>query len=303
MTTKNNKQLNQHVLLVILDGWGVAPASDGNAISQASTPFFDSLIKDYPATVLAAAGPSVGLSSRITGNCEAGHQMIGTGAKTNSRTKNCLASVLAQNGISQLRIADSEKIALVTYFFDSQRYLSEKLIQNLLVPSLTIGDNANRAEALNEAAAKITVEAIERNEHGLIVVNLGGPDTVGHSGDLAAVKRVIESTDRKLEQITAAALNRGYLVLVTADHGFVEQTVDLPTDINNREHTKNPVPLIIIGKQFLGRSAGWIDSHGKDLSAVTPQGSLMDVAPTILSLFNITQPVEMTGHNLIADKL
>ena len=149
-----------------------------------------------------------------------------------------------------------------------------------------------------EVADKV-VAAIDDGGLGFVVVNFANPDMVGHTGDEKATIVACQTVDKAMGQIVDAALAVGGVCLITADHGNAEEVKNLITGEMDKEHSTNPVPLLIIGKQFEGLRAPTGDVVGGDLSMTQPVGMLGDVAPTILKLMGVTQPPEMTGRPLI----
>jgi 2,3-bisphosphoglycerate-independent phosphoglycerate mutase len=140
------------------------------------------------------------------------------------------------------------------------------------------------------SAAGVTAEVLERiasGDYAFILLNYANPDMVGHTGVLDAAVKAVETVDRGLEKISEAILAGGGHLLITADHGNCELMVDPETGGPHTAHTTNPVPIWWISKEANGRGLG--------------DGSLADLAPTILELMGIAQPEEMTGRSLIAD--
>ena len=145
--------------------------------------------------------------------------------------------------------------------------------------------------------AEKVIKEVENDKYDFIVLNFANPDMVAHTGNLPATIQAVETVDDLAGQITNKVLARGGVVLITADHGNAEEVYKLQTGEIDKEHSANPVPLYIIGKDFQGRmSTGAV---GKDLSQVTPAGVLADVAPTILKIMGLKRPDEMTGRSLI----
>jgi 2,3-bisphosphoglycerate-independent phosphoglycerate mutase len=130
------------------------------------------------------------------------------------------------------------------------------------------------------------VAAIESDKFDFIVVNYANTDMVGHSGDIAAASKAVEAVDACLARVWEAAQKKGGAMLITADHGNAEMMFDHATDQSHTAHTLNPVPVIVMGREF------------KDGRAL-PGGRLSDVAPTLLTMLGLPQPAEMTGHSLL----
>jgi 2,3-bisphosphoglycerate-independent phosphoglycerate mutase len=211
----------------------------------------------------------------------------------------CLAKVIADAGLTQLHVAETEKYAHVTFFVNGQReeaFLGE---ERILVPSPHVPSYAQKPEMASvEITAKV-VKAIQANTYDFILVNFAAPDMVGHTGDLNATIAGIAAVDACIGKIVNAALALDGVVFITSDHGNAEEVVNLQTGAVDKEHSTNPVPFIIVGKQFEGQNMGLPEGVGADLTLVPPVGVLGDVAPTILKVMNIPQPSEMTGRALI----
>lgn len=200
------------------------------------------------------------------------------------RLRNVMGAYLASLGKRQLRIAETEKYAHVTFFFNGGIETPFEFEDRILIPSPTDVPTYNLKPEMS--ASKVTdevVKAIKGGCYDVVIVNYANPDMVGHSGDFDATVRAIEAVDECLGRVYAAVQATGAEMLITADHGNAEQMFDFETGQPHTAHTTNPVPLL-----YVGRPA--------DL-AVT--GALEDVAPTLLALMAIPVPPEMTGRPLV----
>lgn len=196
---------------------------------------------------------------------------------------NTLPEVLASHGLTQLRIAETEKYAHVTFFFSGGREDLWPGEERILVPSPKVATYDLQPEmSAPEVTAKL-VDAIEQQRYDAIICNLANPDMVGHTGNLQAAVKAAEAVDAALGQIVAALRKVGGEMLLTADHGNLEMMRDESTGQPHTAHTTGPVPFV-----YLGRHA-----------TVRDDGALKDVAPTLLHLLGIAQPTEMSGHNLV----
>ena len=211
----------------------------------------------------------------------------------------CLAKVVSDAGLAQLHVAETEKYAHVTFFINGQREEAFPGEERILVPSPKVSSYDQKpAMSEREVTAKV-VNAIQDNTYDLIIVNYAAPDMVGHTGDLDATIKACEATDECVGKVVDAALARGGVVFITADHGNAEEVKNLQTGAVDKEHSTSPVPFIVVGKQFHGMNMGLPEGVGADLTMVPPVGVLGDVAPTILRVMNLPQPDEMTGRPLI----
>lgn len=197
-----------------------------------------------------------------------------------------LGEVIAKAGLKQLRLAETEKYAHVTFFFNGGRELVFDGEERILVPSPKVR-TYDLAPAM--AAAEVTehlVAAIEAGRHDLIVVNYANADQVGHTGKLEPAIQAVEAVDRCLGRVEAALRKAGGVMLLTADHGNVEMMIDPETGGPHTAHTTFDVPLLLVNAQVLPRGV------------TLKPGRLSDLAPTILALMGLKQPAAMTGRNL-----
>jgi len=198
--------------------------------------------------------------------------------------RNTLGEVLADAGLRQLRIAETEKYAHVTFFFSGGRedpYVGES---RTLVPSPKVATYDLQPEmSCPEVTAKL-VAAIRNRDIDVAICNIANPDMVGHSGILAAAIQAAEAVDVAIGAVRAAVREVGGALLVTADHGNVEMMRDPDTGQPHTSHTVGPVPFVYCGPRAAGLRSG---------------GALRDVAPTVLDLLGLTPPAEMTGASLL----
>jgi 2,3-bisphosphoglycerate-independent phosphoglycerate mutase len=194
-----------------------------------------------------------------------------------------LGQELAAHGLRQLRIAETEKYAHVTFFFNGGEETPFPLEERILVPSPRVATYDLQPEmSLPELTGRL-VDAIRSGAFDVIVCNVANPDMVGHTGSLEAAIAAVTAVDRCLASVTAAIDAAGGEMLITADHGNIEQMTDPQSGQKHTAHTTNKVPLV-----FHGRPA-----------RLEGEGSLRDIAPTMLALLGLPQPAEMTGHPLL----
>ena len=213
--------------------------------------------------------------------------------------KECLGVVLANNGLKQLRIAETEKYAHVTYFFNGGIEKPNEGEERILIPSPAVASYDLKPEMSAFEVTKKLVEAIESDKYDFILVNYANADMVGHTGNLPAAIKAVEAVDKCLSKVVRSVLLKNGLALVTADHGNAEVMFNMQTGQIDKEHTSNPVPFILVGKEYAGRNVGWPDLINNDLTLVQPQGFLSDIAPTILGLMGLERPKEIRGMNLV----
>jgi len=293
------------VVICILDGWGIAPPSEGNAISQADTGNFDKLIADYPVCTLKAAGGEIGLSKNQTGNCEAGHYSLGTGRKWPMNTVNNASSTfcgcLSQTGYKISYLSDSEKIAYITHFFNGGFSQPASEAEIKITPILRVDNYMDAPELSSVSVYKSVKKAIKQRGQNAVIVNFSNLDLVVRTGSLAATIKSIEIIDSIIGDLSGLVNDKKGILAITSDHGIAEAMIDPATGAVNNATTDNPVPFIMVGQEFLGRNIGWQDASGNDLSVLKPIGSLLDFAPTILDLLNIKKPEDMVGKSLLAE--
>lgn len=210
------------------------------------------------------------------------------------RSDNPIAKIISEQGLRQMHIAETEKYAHVTYFFNGGKEQPNQNEDWVLVPSPRISSYDKKPEMSAKEITEKIVIAINAEKYNFIVANFANADMVGHTGNMEATVRAIEFLDQCLAQIIEAALKKNNAVLITADHGNAEDLLKLKTGEIDKEHSSNPVPFILIGQEWEQSSP--VDL---DLSLVQPVGVLADVAPTALKIMGIDQPQEMNGSPLI----
>jgi 2,3-bisphosphoglycerate-independent phosphoglycerate mutase len=202
---------------------------------------------------------------------------------------NNLGEIVARAGMAQLRIAETEKYAHVTFFFNGGREEPFAGEERILVPSPNVATYDLQPEMSAVALTDKLIAAIDSRRFDLIVVNYANTDMVGHSGNLAAAMKAVEAVDACLGRIAAAVEKCDGALLVTADHGNAECLHDDDTEQPHTAHTLNLVPCILAGPRF------------KNAPKQLGHGVLADIAPTLCALLELPQPAEMTGRNLLAD--
>jgi 2,3-bisphosphoglycerate-independent phosphoglycerate mutase len=198
--------------------------------------------------------------------------------------KNILGEVAAEAGRTQLRMAETEKYAHVTYFLNGGREEPFPGEDRIMVPSPKVATYDLQPEMSAPELTDKAVAAIASGKYDLIVLNYANPDMVGHTGSLPAAIKAVETVDAGLGRIAQAIEKSGGALLVTADHGNCEMMRDPQTGGPHTAHTTNPVPLLLVGARN---------------RALNAEGRLADIAPTLLELMELPKPKEMTGASLL----
>ena len=197
--------------------------------------------------------------------------------------KNTFGEYVSKKGLTQLRIAETEKYAHVTFFFNGGEEKQYKGEDRILVPSPKVETYDLKPEMSAYEVTDKVVEAIKSDKYDCIILNYANPDMVGHTGNLEAAIKAIEAIDECVQKVVDAVEEKNGMIIMTADHGNAEQMIDYKTGEPHTAHTTNPVPLVLIG------------AEGVKLKV----GKLADLAPTMLDLMEIPKPEEMTGESLI----
>ena len=198
---------------------------------------------------------------------------------------NILANVMEQASLRNLRVAETEKYAHVTYFFNGGVEKPFPGEDRVVVPSQKVATYDLKPEMSAAGIADAVVKAVEDGTFDVIIVNFANADMVGHSGKIEPTIRAVETVDGCLDRVERAVRAKGGAILITADHGNAEMLIDPVTGGPHTAHTTNPVPFIVIAE------------NGKKIT-LKPNGSLRDISPTILGMLGIPQPRDMTGHDL-----
>ena len=197
---------------------------------------------------------------------------------------NTFGEVVSKKGYTQLRIAETEKYAHVTFFFNGGEEKQYEGEDRILIPSPKVETYDMKPEMSAYEVTEKVVDAINSKKYNAIILNYANPDMVGHTGSLEAAIKAIEAIDECVGKVVEAILNNDGTLLITADHGNSEQMIDYKTGEPHTAHTTNPVPLILVSN---------------DNKYKIKTGRLADLAPTLLELMNIEKPKEMTGNSLL----
>lgn len=279
---------DEFILPTVIDGY--TGMKDGDAILMANfradrareilaafvDPAFDGFERAFVPKLAAAVG-MVEYSSTLA-------KLMTTIFPPKSLTK-VLGEVVSEAGLTQLRIAETEKYPHVTFFFNGGEERVYPGEDRILVPSPKVATYDLQPEM---SAAEVTdkvVAAVDSGKYDLIVINYANPDMVGHSGILSAAIKAVEAVDASLGRLEAAVRAQGGVMLVTADHGNCELMKDPETNGPHTAHTLDKVPLVLV--------------NGPAGVKAIRSGRLADIAPTLLDLMKLPQPEEMTGKSLI----
>ncbi|KAF8553130.1 cofactor-independent phosphoglycerate mutase [Imleria badia] len=209
---------------------------------------------------------------------------------------NVLAEWLSKEGLSQAHIAETEKYAHVTFFFNGgveKQFPSEE--RHMIASPKVATYDLQPQMSVQEVADKVA-EVVATKEHEFVMCNFAPPDMVGHTGVYEAAVKAITATDKAVGTIYEACEKAGYVLLITADHGNAEQMINPETGAPHTAHTTNKVPFIMTGKD--------LEFVQDEEAATSPEeaGALADVAPTVLEILGLPQPEEMTGRSLLKKK-
>ena len=198
--------------------------------------------------------------------------------------KNTFGEYISKLGLTQLRIAETEKYAHVTFFFNGGNEKQYEGEDRILVPSPKVETYDMKPEMSAGEVTDKVVEAINSRKYDAIILNYANPDMVGHTGSMEAVIKALEAIDKCVQKVVEAINEVNGVLLITADHGNCEQMIDYKTGEPHTAHTTNPVPLALIG-----------------LNKKLKEGRLADLAPTMLDIMGFDKPEEMTGESLLED--
>ena len=201
--------------------------------------------------------------------------------------ENTLGEVIRDNGLKQLRLAETEKYAHVTFFFNGGIEEPNEGEDRFLIPSPDVPTYNMKPEMSAYEVTEALITALKEEKYDLIIMNLANPDMVGHTGDFKAAIKAMEVVDECVGRIVREIQQRGSTLLITSDHGNAEDMIDEETNSPVTAHSLNMVPFILVNDFYKGRS-------------LRENSSLRDVAPTILDILDLEVPKEMTGRSLLS---
>ena len=200
--------------------------------------------------------------------------------------KNTFGEYISNLGYTQLRIAETEKYAHVTFFFNGGQEKQYPGEDRILVPSPKVETYDMQPEMSAPEVTEKVVDAINSKKYDVIILNFANPDMVGHTGNLEAAIKAVETIDASVGKVVEAVNAQNGVLMITADHGNCEQMIDYKTGEPHTAHTTNPVPLILVGMD----------------NAKLREGKLADLTPTMLDIMGLKKPEEMTGESIIVEK-
>ncbi len=209
-----------------------------------------------------------------------------------------LAKVFSDAGLKQLHAAETEKYAHVTFFFNGGVETAFPGEDRVLVPSPSVPSYDQKPEMSARAITERVVESLNTGQYAFMVINFANPDMIGHTGNMPATIKGVEVVDECVGQIIETVLSINGLVMITGDHGNAEAKIDPSTGEVSKEHSANPVPLIVVANDLPPGVLQRYRSPVRDISTVTPVGVLADIAPTLLGLVGLPIPDTMSGHNI-----
>lgn len=210
-----------------------------------------------------------------------------------------LAEYLSAQSYTQFHAAETEKYAHVTAFFNCGRTDLLPGEDRQIIQSPSNSNNySDQPEMSAPMLTDILVERITKTDTNFILANYANGDMVGHTGNLEASKQAVASLDTCIERLAEAVLQVDAALLITADHGNIEQLINLKTGEVDKDHTTNPVPFILVANEF--RHEREQKPNYISLAGIVPEGAVSDVAPTVLALFGMEKPPEMTAVSLLA---
>ncbi len=195
---------------------------------------------------------------------------------------NTLGEVLAKNEISQLRIAETEKYAHVTYFFNGGKEIQYEKEDRILIPSPKVKDYSETPDMSANEITENLLKALEESKYQVIIANFANPDMIGHTGDFEATKQALRNLDIHIKELLQKAKETNYITILTADHGNAENMIN-EDGTPQKTHTCALVPFIVI----------------PEIKPIKKDGTLADIAPTVLHMLELEKPLEMTGNTLI----
>ena len=282
------------VVLLLLDGWGIANKGEANAISSTKTLNFFKLTKEYPTAILETGAGSI----------NARYLRLGSGYSfedENGETESDLTKIISDNGLKQLKIFESERLVALSSFFNGHR--EEKLIgEDWLTVSSKNNNEPFDVFLSLKRIIRTSLKAIKSDNYDFIAISISILDSIASSADFSETMRAVKTLDKAIGKVASEIIDRNGVLIISSTHGNAERMKNMATDLVDKDITDNPVPFIIIGQNFAGKTIGLKDAPEGDLSLLEPAGNLADIAPTILDLLKIKKPDSIVGVSLIVSE-
>lgn len=258
-----------------------------DSMRQISDPFLDSNFDKFPIKPLK--------NIFVVTMTEYAERQKAAVAFPGDKIENPLGKVLSEKGIAQLRVAETEKYAHVTYFFNGLREEPFPNEFRVLIPSKSNLRMEENPEMMAKDITDRAIIALREGGFNFILINYANPDIIAHTGNYSATMEAVKVVDRELGRLVKEVLSGDHLLIITSDHGNAESLLNLQTGEPETFHDPSPVPVYLVGKEF---------EKPFSIDTSTPQklpviGILSDIAPTLLELMNIPKPPEMTGTSLL----
>ncbi len=211
--------------------------------------------------------------------------------------KNSLSKIIANNNKIQFKIAETEKYAHITYFFNGEKESPFNNEYRVLIPSRSDVHHDEHPEMMANEITQRIIEAISEQAYDFILANYANADIIAHTGNYQATVKAVETIDEQIGKIITTVLEQNAILIITSDHGNAEVMFDSKTGEIETKHNNSPVPIYLIAKEFqLTKPRSQIEIIRTEKNNV---GVLADIAPTILELMKIPKPKEMTGQSLL----
>jgi 2,3-bisphosphoglycerate-independent phosphoglycerate mutase len=290
LSSEGENRRPRPVVLLLLDGWGIASANEANAITAAKTPVFLKIVQEYP---VAALNPGkLSLNER--------YLVLGSGQNEITEDTPGLSAVISKAGLKQLKLAETERFAALTTMFNGRqedRFSGE----DWKIISSAENNHSVKPFLVFKRSVKALLEAINKEDdsYAFIAASLPYLDLTASTGDFSAAKKAVADIDKSLKAILAAVLEKKGLLIISSAAGNAEKMRDFSTDMIDNSITVNPVPFIICSEDYKGKTIGLSDPMNNDLSLLAPAGNFSALAPSILKILGIEQPESMKGKSLI----
>lgn len=213
--------------------------------------------------------------------------------------KNTLSEVISSANLRQIHIAETEKYAHVTHFFNGGQEQEFPLENRILIPSKKVATYDEAPAMSAPEIAEAFLAEYQKDSFDVAVINFANGDMVGHTGDLKKAIEGVEVLDDVIGKIVKQVEQAGDIAIITADHGNIEQLIHPDTGDIDKEHTVNPVPMILIGRDFKNKNNAKSEDIKMEFMSTQDIGILADIAPTVIDILGLTQPTEMIGKSLL----